>query len=519
MLSFKKIILVNPPVTAIREPWFDAPEFPRTALAALAGYLLQQGYHEVECLDAKFEKLNFDQALQRIVKSGAAIVGLCAYTNEIKPAAYLAGLVKKAMPHAHTVVGGPHLTAIPEQTLHEFPTIDTGIVGEGEETLHELCLALSENRPLENIQGLVHRTAGGHIILNAPRPRILDQNSLPMPAWHLLPPGQEYYIQTERGCPFNCIFCMNHNGRVARTRAPEKVIEEMEWLLQYAKPRRISFGDELFSVDMKRTHHLLDLMIAHRIGERISWDIQTHVNYVDDALFAKMKRARIARCEMGVETGDDEQLKKVGKAVGRTEILKAFGLAKKHGIVTGSFLIIGHPYETPRSIWNTIQLGIKINPTEPIIGTMVPYPGTEVARMAAKGEGGYKLITTDWDHYSKQINGALEFAHLTKRRLELYQLAGYTLIFLANGRFIDFAKFFWNYRTAALNLLRKVISGNTNPEQDLKPANYDEVLNRQPTDTTLLFDTARTLWKKTQSQEVKRAKEQSPQLLLNQVPV
>lgn len=519
MLTTGKLILVNPPVTAIREPWFDTPEFPRTALAALAGYLLQQGYTEVECLDAKFEKLNFEQSLQRILKSNAQIVGLCAYTNEIKPAAYLAGLIKKHAPHITTIVGGPHLTAIPEQTLHEFPTIDIGIVGEGEETLHELCLALSSKSTISHIKGLVHRTPDGQIIRNAPRPRILDQDSLPIPAWHLLPTGQEYYIQTERGCPFNCIFCMNHNGRVARTRSPHKVIEEMEWLLAYAKPRRISFGDELFSVDMKRTDQLLDLMIEKNIGKRVSWDIQTHVNYVDDALFAKMKRANIARCEMGVETGDDEQLKKVGKAVGRTEILKAFALAKKHGIVTGSFLIIGHPYETSRSIWNTIKLGIQINPNEPIIGTMVPYPGTEVARMAAKGEGGYRLISTDWDNYSKQINGALEFAHLTKRKLELYQMAGYTLIFLLNGRFLDFARFFWNYRTAALNLLRKVISGNTNPEQTLKPADYDTVLNHQPTNASLLFDTSRTLWKKTQSEEVKRAKELSPHLLVNQLPV
>jgi radical SAM superfamily enzyme YgiQ (UPF0313 family) len=79
-----------------------------------------------------------------------------------------------------------------------------------------------------------------------------------------------------------------------------RAIEEMEWLINDFKAERISFGDELFSVDMKRTEALMDAMIEkRRIGQRVSWDIQTHVAYVDDNLLSKMKLANIAKIEMG----------------------------------------------------------------------------------------------------------------------------------------------------------------------------------------------------------------------------
>src|SRR5690606_15620109 len=99
--------------------------------------------------------------------------------------------------------------------------------------------------------------AGKEVLQTTSRERILDQDSIPFPAWDLLPPSETYFIQSIRGCPFNCLFCMNPGGRVARKRSVENVIEEINWIIRDFKPKRISFGDELFSVDMQRTHRLL----------------------------------------------------------------------------------------------------------------------------------------------------------------------------------------------------------------------------------------------------------------------
>jgi anaerobic magnesium-protoporphyrin IX monomethyl ester cyclase len=511
-----KILLINTPVIAVMEPWFDEPNFVRTSIAFLAGYLREYSDFEVECLDAKFEKLNFNQVLDRVKESNPDIVGFTAFTNEVKPSAYQAALIKKHLPHIITIMGGAHITALPEQTLVEFPSIDIGVFGEGEETLLELCHALNNNSPLNNVKGVIYRNDKGDIVKNPERPRILDQDSIPIPAWDLMPPSEMYYIQTIRGCPFNCVFCMNHNGKVARKRSLHLVIEEMEYLIKRGA-KQISFGDELFSVDMPRTHALMDLMIEHKIGERVKWDIQTHVAYVDDELMAKMKKANIYRCEMGVEAGDESALKRMGKAINQEMIIKAFDLARKHNVVAGSFLLIGQPNETVSTIWKTIKLGIKINPAEPMIGTMVPYPGTEVSKMAAKGEGGYKLVSFDWDDYGKQINGSLEFTNLSLRTIKIMQMIGYTLIFLANFRFLDFAKFFWNYRTAAINLFTDTFF-NKKQSKSLKPDDYEELINSGNQITFEEMLESRKYWKSVQSEEVKRTKNKMPNLLLEQMP-
>ncbi len=516
-----KILLINPPVLAVFESWFDEPKFVRTSIAFLAGYLRKHGNYEIKCLDAKFEKLTFAEVTEIAVNWEPDIIGFTAFTNEIKPAAYQAGLIKKRLPDTITVIGGVHVTAIPEQTMREFPSFDIGVVGEGEETFLELCNALFNRVDLKKINGLVYRTSiTSSLVITNPRPRILDPETIPFPAWDLLPPAEEYYIHSIRGCPFNCVFCLNPNGKVARKRGVKNTVEEMEWLIRDFKPKRISFGDELFSVDMKRTEELLDLMIEKKIGEKVSWDIQTHVAFVNDALLARMKTARLEKLEMGVETGDEIALKRMGKATNAEMILKSFRLAKKHGIKTGSFLLLGQPNETHRSILKTIRLAIKINPTEPIFGTMVPYPGTEVAKLAAKGEAGFRLLTTNWDEYNKQLNGSLEFTNISRRALEWYQIIGYVSVFIANFRLLDFLKFFLKYSSGAIKLFTKAFTGKKSIREMMNmPADYEEVIN-SPSEISLEdMISARESWKHVQSTEIKRARKLAPHLLEEQMPV
>jgi anaerobic magnesium-protoporphyrin IX monomethyl ester cyclase len=519
MTNNTKILLINTPVLAVLEPWFDAPKFVRTALAALAGYIRANSNHEISCLDAKFEGLSFEETVQRAKKIQPDIIGLTAFTNEIKPGAYLAGLLKKELPNTIIVCGGAHLTAIPEQTMHEFPTFDIGVVGEGEQTLLELTNAIANKLPLDNVTGIVFRKENGALHTTPSRARMLSLEQLPMPAWDLMPSAEEYYIQTERGCPFACVFCLNHNGKVARKRGVDTTLDEMEWLIQYGA-KRISFGDELFSVDMVRAEQIIEGMIERKIGERVSWDIQTHVAFVNDNLFKKMKAANIEKCEMGVEAGDEFVLKRMGKATTREMIIKAFSSAKKHGVKTGSFFIIGQPNETYKSIWQSIRFAIQLNPTEPIFGTMVPYPGTEVARMAAAGENGYKLVTTNWDEYRKQLNGSMELTHISRTQLEWMQIFGYVSVFLANFRFLDFLRFFWSYRTGAINLFKKALTGKTSTHSLVnKPANYEEVIGSPGNISMDEILKSREYWKKYQSAEIQRTKELMPQLLKEQMPI
>ncbi|MCB9256438.1 MAG: radical SAM protein [Chitinophagales bacterium] len=509
-----RICLVNPPVLAVLEPWYDKPDFPRTALACLAAYIQDIPGVELLIVDGKFEQLNFEQCIQKIEAFKADLVGFTAFTNEIKPAAYLAHKLKEKNKQILTLIGGVHVTAIPKQSLIEFPSFDMAVVGEGESPLKELCESLLEirSKPLKEIKGLCLRQEN-EIILNGHADRILDLDELPMPAWELFKPAKTYFIQSLRGCPFNCQFCMNPNGQVARKRSVENVIKELHYIIDTFHPKHISFGDELFSVDMNRTHDLLDAMIEHKIGDKVSWDVQTHVKFVDQEMFYKFKKAKVERVEIGVETGDVEIMKKMGKGISLSKIMDAYNFAKNAKVPIGTFFIIGQPNETVQSINKTIDLAVELNPDLPMFGLMTPYPGTEVARIAAKGEGGYRLKTTDWDNYSKQLGGALEFADLSKRQIEWLQIKAYTSVFLKNRRWFDFLKLVWNYRTGAFELLKKFLLGRKELQaKSNKPKDYDLLFKKSFQVDKFDFINSRETWLEKQKEEIQRTRKEMPNL-------
>lgn len=503
-----KVVLVNPPPFEILEPEYDTPRFGRPGLAYLAGYLRQREGYSVDIIDAKFERLGFESTLQRTLQKNPDLVGFGAFTCEVRPAAYLANRIKRLNPKIFTVIGGVHVTAIPEQTLQEFPQFDFGVYGEGEVTFSELCEALRNRRVLEDIRGLAVRREN-EIVLNPPRERIADQDTIPFPAWDLLPRAEEYILMTQRGCPFNCLFCMNPNGRVARPRSIQNFMEELEMVLNRYRPKEIRFGDELFSVNMDRTHQLLDAMIGAGVHRRVRWYAQTHVHFVDTPLLKKMKQAGARVIGVGIETGDAEILRQMGKGTTREMILKAVHAAKEARLPFTTYFILGHPHESIESIKNTIGLAVKINPTFPTFGIMVPYPGTEVARLAAQGEGGYRLRSTNWDDYDKQIGGALEFAGLSRTAIEKLQLWAYLKVFLGNCRYGDLIKFCWRYRREGFALLKKILSERQEKIEKWRANETEGIENGRPPDRDEIASATRR-WQTWQKVDMARLRKTSP---------
>ncbi len=403
------------------------------------------------------------------------MVGLTAFTNEIKPCAYVAARIKERLRDVVTVIGGVHVTAIPEQTMTEFPMFDIGVVGEGEETLLQIVTALHEGRDVSGVNGTLIRLATG--LLKAPARQRPVQLDLLDAAWDVFAPARAYHIQTIRGCPFNCVFCMNPNGRVARARSVQSVMDELEHLITTYLPERISFGDELFSVYRERTLELLRAMADAEIGSRVKWDVQTHVRYVDDEIFELFKKARVDRVEMGIESGDEEALRRMGKGTDLAMIQRAYMGARKHGVPFGTFFLLGQPNETLESVKKTIRLAGEVNPMLPMFGLMVPYPGTAVAKMAAKGENGYRLVSTDWDDYNKQIGGALEFSNISRRELEILQFRAYVTVFIRNLRIRDFIKFLWEYRAGVYHAAKNMVTGGKIRHGRALPDRYVELVD------------------------------------------
>lgn len=451
------IALVNPPPPRIIE-YGDAPDNPHLGLGYIAAFVRSKN---IECavIDAKFEAVGLEEVQSRLYRQKPDVVGITAMTHEITQADKVARIVKQISPQTITVVGGPHTTALPGQTLAEFPSFDIAVFGEGEHTFFELITTIEKQGSLEGVRGIGYRKANG-VQLNEPREPIKDLDELPFPAWDLFPKSTAYPVTTTRGCPFRCNFCMRVSGNRVRKRSPQKIVEELQIDIDVYNARFIHVSDEAFTVDKKYAHEILDLLIGKGLHKKISWVASTRVDLVDYDLLKKIKAAGCGWLAFGVESGNKEILKASKKGITLEQATKAIKMAKEVGLKTGSYFILGHPFETRKTAQDTIKFATKLNTDTVTFGIMVPYPGTEIYEMAKRGEGGYKIISTDWADYNKTIGNSLELETLGRKELERLELLAYLRFYLFNYRFLDLAKLFLSQRRVVLTAIKKLLRGS-----------------------------------------------------------
>lgn len=452
-----RVLLINPPPFH-RVDQYDEPDFPQLGLACLAGELEAHGIGSVAVVDAKLERLGYGEVLDRVRAFRPDVVGLTAMTNEVIQAGRVAALIKQADASIVTVIGGIHVSVLPESTMAEFSAFDLGVLGDGEVTLRELVTVLGQGGDIRKVSGLIVRE-GNDTVRTGVRPRVADLDRLGAPAWHLFPPARRYMFSTQRGCPFQCPFCVNPNGRRPRQRSIQRVVDEMVMLVERFGARTLYMCDEVFTLDRERTMALMDAMIRAGLPGRLEWTAATHVQCVDREVLVRMKAAGCRLIELGIESGDPDILARLHKGVTIEAVHAARRAAAEAGIPFGALMILGHPDETWRSAWRTLDLAVALNSDQTIFGVMVPFPGTLVGQMAQRGEGGYRLIARDWNDYGKQHGHAVELVNLSRRQLELLQGIGYLRVLLENGRLADFARFGWRFRREALALGIRLATG------------------------------------------------------------
>jgi len=447
-----KIVLVNPPpIRRIERD--DLPSYPHLGLGYLASSLEQNGFEEILIIDAKLERKSLENVLYDLKAFNPDVLGITAMTHEIIQAAQLAEQVKKIVPLCNIVIGGVHVSILPKQTLEEFPSFDYGLCNEGELSFPLLMKTFLQKGELETVPNLVYRTDNS-IHLTTQTDWLNDLDSIAFPAWNRFPKAKEYPFLTSRGCPFQCNFCHPY-GRKVRDRDPEKAVEELDWVVSTFKPKTINVYDETFGIDQERTFRLLNLMQKHKIPQRVKWWAYTRVNIATEELLRKMKDSGAFMIGFGIETGNEEILKKSKKNINLKRAEELVSIAKKIGLKTQTYFILGHPYETLETINDTIDFAIKLNGDLTCFGIMVPYPGTKINEMAKNGEGGYRLIAKTWNDYNKQIGNALELVNIPRKKIERLQMFAYLKVFLKNHRYWDLIKFCWGYRRQAMGFILK----------------------------------------------------------------
>ncbi|MCL4557805.1 MAG: B12-binding domain-containing radical SAM protein [Deltaproteobacteria bacterium] len=435
-----KVLLINPPkISAITERVSYVHE-PHHGLAYIASYIKRHGI-DVSILDAQAEQLSVRELTARIAAEGPDVVGITAPTFLIKSAHETARISKALSRDTLTVIGGYHATALPEQTLREFPSFDLLVHGEGEAPFLELLSAVADRRDLGEVKGIAYRDSG-HIRVNPQAVPIMDLDTLPFPSWELFKLDMyhphysfkkgflELPISTSRGCVSKCTTCARVTGTRVRQRSVPSVIGEMQEMVDRFNAKRFVFMDETFTINIRRTHELCDAMVQSGLSKRIEWLCQTRVDRVDPDLLKKMRRAGCFLIAYGIESGNQDILDRMKKGTRLDDAVNAVRWAKQAGMTVDTFFILGLPYETRDTIGHTIRFAVRLDPDYANFFITVPYPGTEVYSMAGKGEGGLRFLTDDWETYGWQMGGSAELGQVPRKQLEALQLKAYLRFYL-----------------------------------------------------------------------------------------
>jgi radical SAM superfamily enzyme YgiQ (UPF0313 family) len=444
-----RVLLVAPPWLDIYGDYQAAAKLgcvsPPLGLMYLAASVLEAG-GECRIVDMESQRVSPADLVTLIEQDSPDIVGLTATSPVYANARRLGELIRRHFPDVLLGIGGVHATIVGKSLLAECPFFDFQACGEAEHTIRELMQARQRGNGLAGIAGLIYRE-NGSIVDNPPRALSPDLDALPKPARHLL--DSELYkhsvpnkgfvrygtVFTSRGCPFHCTFCSQHTmyGRKMRWHNIDRVIDELQTITGQMDVHHVIFMDETLTLNRPRTLALCDAIRA--AGLKFSWEGWTHAGTIDEQLLRAMKSAGLVRLSFGIESGDPAILKSIKKGVTLAQIRTAYKAAARVGIETRGSAMLGHPYETRRSAWRTIRFLRGIRECQQMfLNVACPYPGTEMYRSACTGEGGMRLLTTDYSRYKRYGDPVIEVNDLSARHLKWLQTIGLLYFYLTPRR-------------------------------------------------------------------------------------
>ncbi|MDD5650162.1 MAG: radical SAM protein, partial [Candidatus Nanoarchaeia archaeon] len=362
-----KVLLITPPIFKEMYGVFAEAGGKNAPMGLLyLAAILKKNNIDVEILDAEGENLEVKEVIQKIKEIKPNLIGLTAATAAISKTILLATKIKEELKDIKVIIGGPHVTALPKETL-ENTIFDLGMIGEAEYTFLELVQALRDGKEYKKIKSLVYRDKNNKVVINPRRELIENLDELPLPAWELLKDFNIYTPQltayrkkpvgtiiSSRGCPFQCIFCdRNIFGNKFRARSAKNVLEEVDYLIKNYKVKEIKFIDDTFTINKQRVLDICKLLMERKYN--LIWSCSIRADTVDKELLTTMKKAGCWFVSLGVESGNEKVLRDIKKNLTKDQIRNACKLAKEAGLKTRGFFIIGHPTDTKETIRETID--------------------------------------------------------------------------------------------------------------------------------------------------------------------
>ncbi|GBE57393.1 (Dimethylallyl)adenosine tRNA methylthiotransferase MiaB [bacterium BMS3Abin01] len=379
-----KVLFLYPNVARARSP--------QVGLSSLAGTLKRQG-HDSRLFDITFmEDAEVEASYSRVLSEYRPdLIGVSSRSTEWPTAVSILRMADVDVP---VVVGGPHATIAPEEVIAD-ERVDMLIRGEGEEAIIDLVDRLEAGSDLSDMPNLWVKQ-DGEIFRNDVRDLIQDMDSLTMPEWSIwderhfrehyhqvFSPGAEVFgdLETSRGCPYACPYCLTPvmqklykgKGKYHREKSAPRIIEEIEKLRQEKDIDYVRFVDETFILNRKRLQEFCGLY-QHI---RLPFSFSTRPETVSDEMMKMLAQAGANCVSFGLESGNEQYRREMlNRKTKQQEVIDAVALARKYGVKTFAFVMIGLPHEDREKIQDTLELINLLQPDVFQITIFYPFEGT-----------------------------------------------------------------------------------------------------------------------------------------------
>lgn len=403
-----RLLLIDPPFYRLYKDGYGLCKLP-LGVASLAAVALETGLAAVKVINADFHAAPEPFSATYLAGEGYAafrrnladpefpayaalrqsltdfapdVIGITVRTPAVASALACARLAKATCPRALIVAGGPH-PSVAAHALLSHPEVDVAVSGEGEAVLTDLLRAVAAGTDPALVGGLLLRH-DGNIVATPSRPLLTDLDALPFPVryasqflddYERFPPRAFGFLFSARGCPHGCAYCSSKGvwGRRVRFRSVDNVLEELV-LLRAMGVAHVHFDDDTFGVTSPRLLALCRALAAAGLG--LTYSCETHVDCITEKTVAALAEAGFTTVQLGLESGDDVMLGRIGKGFTVARACRAAGLIKAAGIRLEAFFMVGFPAETEESLARTRRLMETLDADKLIYSIFTPYPGT-----------------------------------------------------------------------------------------------------------------------------------------------
>ena len=345
-----------------------------------------------------------EDVAKRIIEEAPDIIGLSCYIWNIKSVRILGTLLHNALPFAKIVLGGPEVSYNPKEVLSEYSWCDYVIAGEGEYPFAILCdnIASHENR---TVPGLCYRKEERYIV-SEPFVDIGDPPSPYCEEYFSALKGRICYLETSRGCPFSCAFCLS--SRCALRFFNEERAKKEMLLLAQSGTQTVKLVDRTFNANRKRAKELWQFVIDEHgkgIPENVCFHFEIAGDILDDESIKILNSAPKGsiQLEIGLQSFNEKTLDYINRKTNTKKLVENIKkLLAPGNIHIHIDLIAGLPFEDVPSFAESFNTAYNLKPNMLQLGFLKLLHGAAMREDMKKypceysKEPPYEVISTPW---------------------------------------------------------------------------------------------------------------------------